>query len=261
METLLINESCQPGSSDAVPTTPGHVFLYRTAKSFEVAVTKIFTGAFAWQGAALLAVYAGHGTTSVSFACSTGIGDALGVFIGHVSLSVLARAGLHACCCSVGQTSRVEISHGVIVGLWLASGSALSGSVWQPVLNLTRSLGFTAAALLTGLFTALAFVAMLRLGRDIYGTLLGWDQSVPPGNRGNCGADLTLGVSILGALGLFCSTDGTLEGNWAAIFTISDDDSAFAGMVKAGSSGATGFMACQLVQNVLLPHGRSYLDS
>ena len=238
---------------------PERVFVRRLPRTLEISISKIFAGAFSWQGFAFLAAANGLPADSPSFALITGCGDAIGVFFGHLILSVLTVA----CCstCFANRWGLDEVGRGAFVGLWLASCSMLSGTLWQPLVNWTHPLGFERAALLTGLCCGLSFIAALRLGRDFYGTLLGCGHSVPRGERDNFRADVCLGVSIMGALALFCATDPTLEGNWArAAFGVTDADTKAAGMVKAGGSAAVGYLVIQLLQNALLPRGWSYLD-
>lgn len=246
-----------PCASDIKAPEP--VFVRRLPKTLEIAISKIFPGAFSWQGFAYVAATNGLSADSPSFALLTGCGDAIGVFIGHLTLSVLAVT----CCstCFANRPSLDKVVGGALVGLWLASCSMLSGTLWQPLVNWTHPLGFELAALLTGLCCGLSFIAALRLGRDLYGTLLGCGSSVPRGERDNFLADVCLGVSIMGALALFCATDPTLEGNWASpAFGVTDADSKTAGMFKAGASAAVGYLVFQLLQNALLPSGWSYID-
>ena len=125
----------------------------------EVAFSKFLPGGFMWQAGAVATVYANYTTDSFVQFGLTGLGDALGVFIGHVSLYAFRRHVLRG---------RNDVMQAVEVGFVLAAASFVSGSIWQPALNLARDqflFGFWLCAVVVGVICAIGFFIGLRLAR------------------------------------------------------------------------------------------------
>lgn len=213
----------------------------RFALTFEVIVSKIFPAGFCWQASSLVAEGSlGLTADSVGFALVTGFGDACGVMAGHCIYKMIQ-----------GKDMGVESQ----IGAWLATSAFLSGTGWQPIVNVCAGmgLGFNSAALVTTGGCAALFFTGLRLGRRIY--------SVGTADSSNFAKDAQLGISIGGATGAFVGTDVSFAGNWLRpVVGVEEATSDLVGMVKAGSSTALGFGAFQSVQNVSFPAGSNWTD-
>jgi len=218
----------------------------RFATTFEVIVSKIFPAGFCWQASSLVAEGTlGLGAESAGFALVTGVGDACGVFAGH-SIYKLIQSGMNP---------EIQMQTERQVAAWLASAAFLSGTGWQPVVNVCAGmgLGFNGAALVTTGACAGLFFTGLRLGRRVF--------AVGEANSANFVKDAQLGVAIGGATGAFVGTDVSFAGNWLRpVIGVEETTSDIIGMVKAGSSTSLGFGAFQSVQNVTFPAGSNWTD-
>lgn len=222
----------------------------------EVMVSKIFPAGFGWQYASCIAESnLGFAADSWSFALCTGVGDGVGVLVGHSAYYAAKKA--------VTGNSDIDIKAQVQTGLLLGSAAFCSGTVWQPTVDLlTKSgLDFTSVAAGTTMGCGIAFYAGLRLFRMIYGKTLEF-EGVEPNTYSNLKADALLSVSIGGATGAFVGTDVSFgDGNWLRpIVGIEDGVSDLTGAVTAGSSTAMGFAAFQTAQNVVEKEGKNWVD-
>ena len=164
----------------------------RLTPTLEAAMSKVFFGAFAWQGFAYIAKGMGVGSETASYAFFVGLGDAVGVVLSHTAL-VLLRAAVRCALSYKERSSRYDIIKGFVVGLWMSSAGFMSGTIWQPMLNLTEpELLFTWAALLTGITSALGFFLLLRAGREVYARVLGLHAWMTYGNWDNLRFDASL---------------------------------------------------------------------
>jgi len=230
------NETSEPN-----PSLPG-----RFQVTAEVIVSKIFPAGFCWQGASLIAGSMALSPTGVGFALMTGVGDGLGVYFGHRAL-YLAKGAMGS---EVDQAQEHQI------GGWLATSAFLSGTAWQPVVNVLAGLGFsfTPAAVATTFVCGFCFFSGLRLGRNVF--------KVGKGDSSNLLKDAQLGFSIGGATGAFVGTDITFAGNWLApVVGVEETTSDIAGMICAGSSTSIGFASLQSVQNLIVPAKSSWNDA
>ena len=64
----------------------------RVINTADVCVSKIFPAGFGWQTASVYAGAAGFSPLSLEFACMTGVGDALGVALGHTTFCLIKKA-------------------------------------------------------------------------------------------------------------------------------------------------------------------------
>ena len=220
----------------------------------EVMVSKLFPAGFAWQGASIIADNLDMSAESLSFALTTGIGDGLGVFTGHTLFMTIKKR--------VTGNDSIDISSEAQTGLLLGSAAFCSGTVWQPVVNALTSMSgdFNITAAGTTITCGVAFFGGLRLARALY-PRLGMTAIESPSSS-NLKSDATLSMSIGGATGAFVGTDiGFGDQNWLRpVFGIEDSAGALAGMTTAGSSTAFGFATFQSVQNVSVPHDKTWVD-
>ena len=229
-------------------------FFARTATTLEVIVSKIFPAGFGWQGASVLADNAGMAGDSLSFALSTGAGDALGVFTGHTLYYALKKAS--------GIDPDISVRDQVHTGVLLATAAFVGGSSWQPTVNLLQAagLGFNASAALTGAVCGSMFFAGLRLGRNLYPGLGLTGIEAP--SYANVKADFGLSVAIGGATGAFVGTDVSYgAANWLRpVVGVEDGMADLVGCALAGTSTGLGFAALQTGENVLVPRGKNWVD-
>jgi hypothetical protein len=259
---LSRNELSYTSETDTVgeegETSFGSVVATRFKNTAEVIVSKIFPAGFGWQGASVLADNAGFTSDSLAFAASTGLGDGVGVAIGHYSWCALMKAAGR-------ETDMTAQAHTSIL---LGSAAVCSGTLWQPwvtFLHDTAGLGFTEVALGTVGGCTLAFYVGLRMGRVIYSNFL---SEVQEPTYQNLKADAWLSLAVGGATGAFVGTDCSfvnpstgVDTNWLrGAVGIEDGTSDLLGMTTAGVSTGLGFGVFQTVQNVALPAGKNWCD-
>jgi len=217
----------------------------------EVIVSKIFPAGFGWQASSIFAGQQGFEADTLSFALTTGVGDFLGVFIGHTTYSLLKAA-------VVGSPS---IKGDMVAGLWLASAAFCSGTAWQPTVNLLHDaahLSFVPTMVGCGAVTGMAFFGGLRLGRIVYKPL-----GLPGQDYESLIGDAKLSISIGAATGCFVGTDISFAAGdnfLQPLFGVTDSMSDLQGCVTAGASTAFGFGILQTAQNIVQPKGVNWID-
>lgn len=231
-----------------VPVSVLPAIVSRFEKTVDVIGSKIFPAGFGWQAASVAAGSLGHAPDSLGFALLTGAGDFAGVLAGHTLYTV-----------GKSYYTGVDANKaGLPVGLWLASAAFCSGTAWQPTVNALSALdlGFGPTALATGAVTGTTFYAGLRLGRPLFAPV-----GIEPASAANAYSDAMLSVSIGGATGTFLGTDVSFADNaLRPLFGVEASMSSLEGMVRAGASTSTGFLAVQSAQNVAAPLGANWLD-
>ena len=232
------------------------------------AATKIFCGGCCWQAAAFLAQDAGCGTGSISFAIIAGLGDALGVCVGHALLTALEAAWArrhgrewpsHNGGGEVGRAARRR-RWCALTGA-LALGAFLSGAAWQQLLDAYTAPGhneggaaasFGASMVMVGVGCGLFFWLGITAGR----LLLGLPRALL--------LDGTLSAACAGASAFFVGTDSRSfhGGNWLrAAVGERRGLSRGADCLRAGLSTLLGFVAVSvLMVNPFLPQGYSWAD-
>eukprot|EP00494_Astrolonche_serrata_P028238 UN28503 len=212
----------------------------------EVIISKIFPAGFCWQGASLIAGAYAFAPESAAFALITGFGDALGVYVGHRTLYLVKSA--------IG--TKVDQSAEHQIGSWLACSAFLSGTAWQPVVNMLSAAGlsFTPAAVATTFICGSFFFGGLRVGRSVF--------NVGKADSTNFVKDAQLGFSIGGATGAFVGTDISFAGNWLApLVGVTEATADVTGMALAGCSTSMGFATIQGAQNVAVPSRGAWNDA
>lgn len=212
----------------------------------QVAISKIFCAGAGWQLLSIVALTTlSCDTNSPAFFLLTGLGDALGVGLGHIAFRCIL--------CSAAINLKAE----VLTGLWLGSSAMLSGMAWQYVVNVVSATQpFWPTLLWTSSLCGFAFFCGLRLFRLCYQPL-----GMESATAGNFGADRLLAASVGAGAGLFTATDPATGIGWLAFLAVQPTDSSALAVFKAGLSTLLGFIALQSAQNVLLPVGANWLDS
>ena len=225
----------------------------RLASSAEVAVSKIFPAGAGWQTASIVAGKMGLGSTSLAFFLTVGMGDLLGVFIGHTLYQILKK--------KLTNDASIKVRDQVQVATLLGGAAFFSGSTWQPALNAATALGlgFNGAFLAVGVACTMAFYAGLRVFRHLLSPTMG---AVERNSYANLKADTQLSIAIGAATAFFVGTDVSFgAANWlAGIVGIADGLSDVAGICLAGLSTALGFMAAQLAMSVGLAKNKCWID-
>eukprot|EP00933_Yihiella_yeosuensis_P044755 TRINITY_DN40015_c0_g1_i1.p1 TRINITY_DN40015_c0_g1~~TRINITY_DN40015_c0_g1_i1.p1 ORF type:complete len:322 (+),score=35.16 TRINITY_DN40015_c0_g1_i1:67-966(+) len=250
-------------------------FEKRSINTVEVLISKIFPAGFGWQALGFLASLSlGLPATSIGFALMTGLGDFLGVLLGHLFFSLVKQTWCDA---------TVSMDKELHVGLFLACAAFLSGTAWQPAVNgLGASglgFGFNLVAIGTGLICGTMFMIGLRLGRTIYSKMeltcntipsylsmvqgTNYVPAVEAPSSENLILDAQLALSIAGGAACFVGTDVTFgASNWLrAIVGVYEKTPLREGCVKAGLSTLLGFGAVQLVQNAFIPRDGCWTDA
>ena len=221
----------------------------------EVIVSKIFPAGFGWQSSSIVAEeYLGYSADSMSFALTTGLGDAIGVLLGH--------CGYYAAKKAVTGNSKILMKREFDTGFLLASAAFCSGTLWQPLVDALQGSGLSFTGVFAGTWVGCgtAFYAGLRAGRTILPSFLTY---VEEPTYDNSKTDASLSVAIGGATGFFVGTDVAYlpEQNFLInIVGIQDATPALAGCALAGSSTGLGFGVSQSALNIVYPSGKCWND-
>ena len=221
-------------------------------------VSKIFPAGFGWQTFATGATHLGYTASDAGFFLMTGVGDALGVALGHTLYYAVKKY--------ITKNPDIDVGKESQIGVFLGSAALFSGTAWQPVVNLLQAsstLPFTSVATGAGVCCGFAFFAGLRLFRMVYShPSIG--LKIEPNNYENLKADASLSVSIGAASGAFVGTDTAYlggDGNFLRpLVGVEGTDSALLASTKAGSSTAVGFAALQSAQNIAYTKGKNWTD-
>ena len=221
----------------------------------ETTVSKIFPAGFGWQSSSILAEnHLGYSADSMAFALTTGLGDAVGVLIGHCGYFAIKKA--------VTGNDKILMKREFDTGFLLATAAFCSGSLWQPLVDALQGSGLSFAGVFTGTWIGCgtAFYAGLRAGRTVLPTFLTYVQEP---SYENSKTDASLSIAIGGATGYFVGTDAAYlpDQNFLIdIVGIHDTTPALAGCAIAGSSTALGFGVSQTALNVVYPTGKCWND-
>lgn len=224
----------------------------RVSNTLEVMISKIFPAGFGWQVGSTVAAQLGYSPEQWELFLCTGVGDALGVMLGHLAFCSVKKAVMEPTMNMTDQTHTAVL---------LGTAAFCSGTAWQPTVNFlhnTAHLSFNETLLGTGVVCTLAFFFGLRFGRVLYSRFL---HGVEVPNYSNLKADIGLSVAIGGAGAFFVGTDVSFADNWLRpLVGVEASASPLVGSVLAGTSTALGFTAVQMAQNVTVPAGKAWLD-
>lgn len=223
----------------------------------EVTVSKIFPAGFGWQSSSILAEnYLGYAPDSVAFALTTGLGDAVGVMVGHCAYfaakkSIIAR-----------DPSSIDMERESQTGLLLASAAFCSGTAWQPLVDVLQSAGMSFAGVFAGTWAGCgaAFYLGLRGARTV---LSGPCRHICEPTYENSNTDKSLSAAIGGATGFFVGTDTAYLPTQNFLIDavgIHDSTPALAGCAIAGASTSLGFLSAQSALNAIYPEGKLWND-
>lgn len=238
----------------------GDMIAARFIVSAEVALSKIFPAGAGWQGGSIVASAMGYGSTDVPLFLMAGVGDAVGVGVGHF--------GYYAVKNMLGYKQDMEsVAHTSVL---LSTACIFSGTAWQPIVNFlhdTAHLGFNECVFGAFAGCGLAFFTGLRFARLMWSPML---SKIEPNNYGNLKADALLSAAVGGATGVFVGTDvsfvsgpesAPVDQNWLRpIVGVEEGTGDLQAMVTAGTSTALGFAAVQTAQNLTLKPGKNWVD-
>lgn len=216
----------------------------------------------------------------MSFFFSTGVGDGIGVAIGHTLYCALKKV--------VTGNKDMDIGKESQVGIMLGSAAVCSGGIWQvreyiclfffyifssyhisreymlkkqPTVNVLQSAGwgFENSVIATGGVATLAFFSGLRLARLAYSPIF---DGVEEATYSNLKADAALSVAIGGAAGCFLGTDVSYgAANWmGSAIGIQDTYSPLLSCAVAGTSTMLGFSVIQTGENLVYPKDKCWVD-
>eukprot|EP00041_Stephanoeca_diplocostata_P027597 m.762100 g.762100 ORF g.762100 m.762100 type:complete len:322 (+) comp23208_c1_seq24:294-1259(+) len=233
----------------------------RAGISLLVSCTKMFPCGFFWQ----LMGFAVSGGPSrlLEFSLATGAGDAFGVFIGNLFLSLLLRyrelsASKHPISDKWGKGGFGCAFFTPVLKecAVLAAGAFCSGSIWQPMLQAVSATvkSFTLGALCVGLACGTAFFAGITIAEYI---MQGKASSKIEVIR-----NVTLSIVVWGGAAFFVGTDVAYKGNWLApIVGERGGETKGYESVKAGWSTALGYLVFQLLLMLLVPMGLLWTET
>jgi len=238
--------------SKSLEETHASVIGRRMTVTAEVGISKIFPAGFGWQTAAYFAENAGMEATDMSFFLSTGIGDGIGVCMGHTAYCAVKKA--------VTGSEDIELGKELQVGIMLGSAAVCSGGIWQPTVNALQSAGweFTNSVIATGSVATLAFFTGLRLARLAYSPIF---DGVEEATYANLKADAALSVAVGGAAGCFLGTDISYgAANWMTPIGIQETYSPLLASTVAGTSTMLGFSVVQAGENLVYAKDKCWVD-
>ena len=133
----------------------------RLRSSNTVAISKMFPAGAGWQAASLTADTLGLESTSLAFFGAVGLGDFLGVFLGHTLFFLMKKL--------VRRDPKIKMGEQLQVATLLGGAAFCSGATWQPALNALRFLGLDFAGVFLGVGASctLAFFTGLRVWRKL----------------------------------------------------------------------------------------------
>lgn len=230
-------------------------YMKRFQITAEVIVSKIFPAGFGWQSSSIVAEqYLAYTPDTVSFALTTGAGDALGVLLGH--------CGFYAIKKSITGNPKILMKREFDTGFLLASAAFCSGTVWQPIVNALQAAELSFQGVFAGTWAGcgLAFYLGLRAGRTVLPRFLTYVEEPSYENSKN---DASLSLAIGGATGFFVGTDaGYLpDQNFLIdVVGIVDGTPDLTGCAIAGTSTGLGFATAQTALNVVFPKNKCWND-
>ena len=257
-----IHASARREQADAEPTSapvveaaaPTSSLANRFAVTAEVTVSKIFPAGFGWQSSSIIASSGfGFAPDTMNFALTTGVGDAMGVFLGHCGFYAIKKAV---------TGSDIDMTKELHTGILLGSAAFCSGTAWQPIVNALQgaNLPFSQVFAGTWLGCGAAFYVGLRVGRTL---LSGALEHVEEPTYENGKNDVSLSAAIGGATGFFVGTDVAYlpEQNFLLnVVGIHDGVTDLTGCAIAGTSTSLGFVAAQSSMNMIYPTGKLWND-
>ena len=235
-------------------TIQGSTLVNRFTSTSEAILSKIFPAGFGWQGGSVLAANLGYASDSLLFAVSTGLGDALGVILGH--------SAFYSCKKALTGNENINMEKEVQTGLFLGTAAFCSGTLWQPLVLYLQGAGlsFNGVMLGTWIGCGTAFYAGLRVSRTVLPNIL---PHIDPCSDDNKAKDATLALSIGGATGFFVGTDTVYlpsQNFLIDIVGIQSDTPSVLSCAIAGSSTSLGFFAAQSGLNFVYPAGKCWND-
>ena len=165
----------------------------------EVTVSKIFPAGLGWQSSSIVAEeWLGYAPDTVSFALTTGLGDGIGVMLGHCAYFAAKK--------SITGDDSINMERETQTGLLLASAAFCSGTAWQPLVDVLQAADLSFFQVFAGTWVGCgtAFYFGLRGARTI---LSGPCQYIQEPSYDNSTTDKSLSVAIGGATGFFVGTD------------------------------------------------------
>ena len=230
-------------------------FVKRFRITSEVTVSKIFPAGFGWQSSSILAEqYLSFTPDTISFALTTGMGDALGVFFGHCGFYGMKKV--------ITGNPKILMRREADTGILLASAAFCSGTVWQPLVNALQAAELSFNGVFAGTWAGcgLAFYMGLRAGRTLLPRFLKYVEEPTYENSKN---DASLSLAIGGATGFFVGTDaGYLPQQNFLIDAVGilDGTPDLVGCAIAGTSTSLGFGAAQSAMNIAYPKDKCWND-
>ena len=224
---------------------PGYV-QQRFVGLFHAVVSKVFWAGFFWEFFG--EVFGDNDYHTVKYAVLTGLGDSSGVFTGHMLyFTALGGCALDAAAAREWPAARL-----------LATVSLLTGTAWQPLVNLcldTFGFDFLGTFFFVGAVSGLIFFCGLRVGRRAFD-----DEGAE--DAAGVYKDASLALSIAGAEAFFvCTTPARLTSKDFSMFSVYDNDGWLLASWKAGASVAAGFILVQVLQNLVVPFGYTWVDT
>jgi hypothetical protein len=253
------NSARREADAAAAPVTvkaaKSSTLMDRFIVTAEVTVSKIFPAGFGWQSGSIIAdSHFGYASDSLNLALCTGVGDGIGVLMGHYTFYTAKKF--------ITGSTDIDLTKELHTGILLGSAAFCSGTAWQPCVNALQGANLPFSGVFAGVWLGCgaAFYVGLRMGRTI---LSGPLAHVQEPTYENSKADVSLSAAIGGATGFFVGTDAAYlpDQNFLIDFVgIQDGTPDLTGAALAGASTSLGFLSAQSGMNMIYPKNKCWND-
>jgi len=226
-------------------------WLGRLVKALIIGV-KVFFGALAWEGFALVALSIGQSADKAGYFFLTGLGDAVGYFVAHVLV-------MHATCLQYGTNEyTAELHSGILLAVASGIVAGTLWGVWVLVFGPEYlALNFAEAFFFMLLLSFVFFAGTLMLLRWLNTTLLSPKSRFLVGDvhlRWKFDVSLAFSIAVADAFFLSTSASSFSDAGGLAVFNVDSSTAAGVALAYSGATALIGFLLAQLVQNSVLDY-------
>ena len=218
--------------------------IQRNIKTTEIIISKIFPAGCGWQYGSIVATHNYYIPSDISFMLTCGIYQGMAVGVGHWLYMMTKKNTTDYIHHTIRPENPIDMTLETYKAIQFGTASVVTGTVWQPTVDLLRYDGFYTTAIGTGITCGAFFFTGLTLSKYICRPKT--NQII---NRGTIAKDALLSISIGGANAMSVATDPIIHGNILTPIYGIGDMLAYNSIYIAGFSTASGFMVIQFIQN------------
>ena len=219
------------------------LFFKRTIKTSEIIISRLFPSGCGWYSGSLIAEKLDYTIFEPNFFLITGLSQSIFVMSGHILYSKFKLQFSKN-----NNYENINMKNEKHKALQIGTATFLSGSIWQPTVNLLENSDFIIVSTITGTICGLSFLSGLLLTRSFFHLL---HIDIEKNSKNTIKKDIGVSTSIGGATGLSVSTDTSINNNYMIdYFGITSELTINEAIITAGLSNACGFLALQTLQNM-----------